>query len=496
MVSVRVGINCDPEKTHAEMGHMLAETPTDPAHRSGTGASPLIERFATEATGTAHGIVDVACNVRELSLRMAGQESLLSSVEAKMAELGEENGRIVASAEASRQVAEVAGADLVASLDVVRRSIGDVNDLVRTVAEEHELLLSLRDALAKVSKVSSSIEAIARQTNLLALNATIEAARAGEAGRGFAVVASEVKALATQTEHATKEIATTIVDLNAKSARLLTEGEKSAALARSASSATSNMSGKLDGMEQTVQRILSETSDILGAATRVDEKSRSLEADVRDLSACFDQSAENLKHTETCLAQLQKAGETLMKIAAESGVETADAPFREEAMRRAALASELLSDAVDRGALSLDDVFDRDYKPIPGANPEQFLTRCVPVFDRLMQPLYDEGLRFAGQVVFCMSVDVNGFCPTHNTKFSKPQGPDAVWNVANCRNRRFFKDRVGLAAGRNTQPFLAQAYERDMGGGHFAPMVDVSAPIFVKGRHWGGLRLAYLLKAG
>ena len=130
------------------MGHMLAETPTDPAHRSGTGASPLIDRFATEATGTAHGIVDVACNVRELSLRMAGQESLLSSVEAKMAELGEENGRIVASAEASRQVAEVAGADLVASLDVVRRSIGDVNDLVRTVAEEHELLLSLRDALA------------------------------------------------------------------------------------------------------------------------------------------------------------------------------------------------------------------------------------------------------------------------------------------------------------------------------------------------------------
>jgi methyl-accepting chemotaxis protein len=30
-----------------------------------------------------------------------------------------------------------------------------------------------------------------------------------------------------------------------------------------------------------------------------------------------------------------------------------------------------------------------------------------------------------------------------------------------------------------------------MGGGNFAIMKDLSAPIFVKGRHWGGLRLAY-----
>lgn len=96
--------------------------------------------------------------------------------------------------------------------------------------------------------------------------------------------------------------------------------------------------------------------------------------------------------------------------------------------------------------------------------------------------------------MFCTAVDVNGYLPTHNGKFSKPQGPDPVWNAANCRNRRFFKDRVGLGAGRNTQPFLAQTYEGNMGGGSFAPMVDVSAPIFIKGRHWGRLRLAHLLK--
>jgi methyl-accepting chemotaxis protein len=30
-----------------------------------------------------------------------------------------------------------------------------------------------------------------------------------------------------------------------------------------------------------------------------------------------------------------------------------------------------------------------------------------------------------------------------------------------------------------------------MGGGNFALMKDASAPIFVKGRHWGGVRCGY-----
>jgi methyl-accepting chemotaxis protein len=66
-----------------------------------------------------------------------------------------------------------------------------------------------------------------------------------------------------------------------------------------------------------------------------------------------------------------------------------------------------------------------------------------------------------------------------------------VWNTANCRNRRMFDDRVGLKAGRNTEPFLLQVYRRDMGGGEFVLMKDLSAPLWVGGRHWGGLRLAY-----
>jgi methyl-accepting chemotaxis protein len=63
--------------------------------------------------------------------------------------------------------------------------------------------------------------------------------------------------------------------------------------------------------------------------------------------------------------------------------------------------------------------------------------------------------------------------------------------MGNSRNRRIFDDRTGLAAAQNQKPILLQTYRRDMGGGEFATMKDLSAPITIKGRHWGGLRIAY-----
>ena len=64
----------------------------------------------------------------------------------------------------------------------------------------------LGSAASEIGKVTDTISEISAQTNLLALNATIEAARAGDAGKGFAVVANEIKALAQQTAQATSEI--------------------------------------------------------------------------------------------------------------------------------------------------------------------------------------------------------------------------------------------------------------------------------------------------
>ena len=87
------------------------------------------------------------------------------------------------------------------------------NEAVDQARRTNDRVAELSKAAARIGDVVELINTIAGQTNLLALNATIEAARAGEAGRGFAVVASEVKALAEQTAKATGEIGQQITSI-------------------------------------------------------------------------------------------------------------------------------------------------------------------------------------------------------------------------------------------------------------------------------------------
>jgi methyl-accepting chemotaxis protein len=307
-------------------------------------------------------------------------------------------------------------------------------------------------------------------------------------------VAGEVKALAGQTAIATKEIAAIVKDLDSQSRNLMSEGEKTAILAEAASTAASNISGTLDSVETTVNRIVVETAGILDSSGLIDGHCRALASDIALMANGFEKSAQNFNHARTRLSELQIAGETLIEIAAESGVGTQDAPFRAEAIRVASIISNKISEAIDQKLITMEDAFDRNYQKIPRTEPEQFNTRYVDVFDRIIQPILDQTLNFDSHVVFCAITDENGFLSINNSKFSKPQSADPIWNAANCRNRRLFGDRVGCAVGRNTKPALAQAYERDMGGGRYQAMIDVSAPIYVNGRHWGGFRMGYAIR--
>ncbi len=141
--------------------------------------------------------------------------------------------------------------------------------------------------------------------------------------------------------------------------------------------------------------------------------------------------------------------------------------------------------------ISLDALFDRDYQPIPGTNPQQQMTRYVEFTDKVLTPIQEAILETDEHIVYSAAVDENDFLPTHNKKFAKPQGDDPDWNMANCRNRRIFNDRAGMRAAKNNKPVLLQTYRRDMGGGNFVVMKEVDAPIMVKDRRWGTLRLAY-----
>jgi hypothetical protein len=95
------------------------------------------------------------------------------------------------------------------------------------------------------------------------------------------------------------------------------------------------------------------------------------------------------------------------------------------------------------------------------------------------------------ELLFCVAWAKGGYLPTHNPNYRMLQGPDPEWNAANCRNRRIFDDRAVRKVAQNRKPFLLQAYRRNMGGGKFVLMKDLSSPIFVDGRLWGAGRMRY-----
>jgi len=147
-----------------------------------------------------------------------------------------------------------------------------------------------------------------------------------------------------------------------------------------------------------------------------------------------------------------------------------------------------LDAAVDSGIVTVADVFDRNYVPIKGfewgSNP-RFHTRYDVITDRLVLRFQDKFLEF-DDFIFAVGVDENGYLPTHNTKFQKPLTGNPEVDKMGNRTKRIFNDPVGLAAAVNTEKSLLQIYKRDTG----EVMWDVSSPITVKGKHWGGFRVA------
>ena len=147
--------------------------------------------------------------------------------------------------------------------------------------------------------------------------------------------------------------------------------------------------------------------------------------------------------------------------------------------------------AIERGDIRLDQLMDERYREIPGTDPKQYLTDYVAFTDRILPPIQDPIQKTDPRIVFCVAWAKGGYLPTHNPNYRLPQGKDPVWNNANCRNRRLFNDRAVRKVAANTRPFLLQTYRRDMGGGNFVLMKDLSSPIHVRGRHWGAFRMGF-----
>lgn len=378
----------------------------------------------------------------------------------------------------ARQVHEITQAQDAIS-QVTQGSLGAVERARQAVHDVGEEVGGIVGSLRQVAQAAGTITQIALQTRLVAFNASVEAKRAGEAGRGFGVVADAVKDLAAKVEASSKDIMSTVGELNSRiealSAEIRTQeghGEQGA------------FHRALADMQGGVASITAAAEQSRGICKGLNEQMTGIEDEMHQTGRALDQA---MTRSESFL----KVSEQMIEMVAECGIATADTPYIVAAKEAAAQIGKLLEDAVRTGTAMPADLFDEAYRPIPGTNPAQHTTRFVDLADRLFPQVQERVLGLSDKVVYCIAVDRNGYVATHNKKYNHPQRGDVAWDTANSRYRRIFNDRTGLASARNTRPFLLQTYRRDMGGGQFIVMKEAAAPIVVNGRHWGGLRLAF-----
>lgn len=126
---------------------------------------------------------------------------------------------------------------------------------------------------------------------------------------------------------------------------------------------------------------------------------------------------------------------------------------------------------------------------IEGIEPPRYETGFDALCDDLLPPLQEPVANAHPWIVFAICANPDGYVPTHNDRFRQPLTGDPARDLVGNRTKRIFDDRVGRSVGAHTDRYRLQVYRRDTG----QIMFDLSVPIHVGGRHWGGFRIGYTL---
>ncbi|MGY2733393.1 methyl-accepting chemotaxis protein [Sphingomonas sp. UYP23] len=455
-----------------------------PAPNEMLGIVKIAEGVAVGATGAYNHMIEVSATIPR-------QMATLSELQRTTERLLTEQDAIAKSVEAARAAADGSSRKVQNGAELIAIAVADFAALTDMVSALGGHLTQFAQALAEVHKATAEIEELARTSNMLALNATIEAARAGDAGRGFAVVADEVKRLAVRTQAANTAIRSRVSALHEQAGEFsegLAAGVARSEKAQQQFGAVEDVLGEVVGLAALVtdQSVQMERSSML-VRSGVSEVHQGFLGFIQDATS----NGESLGKAERMVTSLEVQANAMFGLLVANGLAPDDSAFVAKAFQARDDVERIISAALDKGAITVDQVFDVAYRLIPNSAPPRYDNLLNSFADEHIRPILDIVTQSDERIEGAVCSDVNGYLVTHQSRRSRePRDNDPGWNDQHCRHRRILLDSATARAVASDAPFSVSTYQV-LRGTERLIIKSVYVPLRFAGRRWGNFEIGY-----
>lgn len=453
----------------------------------------LIDAVARSCGEVTVGCADVGGLVEDVMATADEMRERREALQDVIAKLVDDQKRVTDSTDEARLLSKRAKEDLHSSTEVIRMSMQEFGDLTGLVVALAEHITGFAGAMDQVRRVSQNIDSIAKTTSILALNAAIEAHRAGAAGATFAVVAAEVKQLAHNTREATDEISATVNSLGVEAENLVEKIEKGVSKGNEAQRNFQKIDDTVNRISDLVSQADEQNSDIAENTGMIHSKVQQVQAVLDHFSESADKNKTTLEAAKNKVGDLETTSKIMFDQLVQSGFATEDRKFVDLAITGRDELVVIVEKALASGALTMEELFDRQYSEISGSNPTRYDNKFNAFADAEIQPILDK-YRQMDAIISCGASNIDGYLPTHVSERSCEPNGDPAHDDKYCRNRRIILDDMtkrGIA--QKDRPFSVSVYR-------FVRTADdkstagkqVFVPLYFGGKYWGNFELLYL----